>query len=226
MVLQHIAKLNSQKRIILGSQSPRRKELLQGLVGGLSSALLWFQWGNVVRCLQGVFAPGGLDVVNCLIWHCRHCIAYPSCQRTVNRYRPLHWITFDFKRAWRLRPQAMPLFRKWKSDKRMLLLKALCLRHPFLAVQGLTIQCIASTFEEQLNKSSFKTAALYAIETATHKAIEVALRCAAEVRPPQACKLLNLVGGRRPSCAKRGSSLFLVSLPNKLPPLSFKLPQL
>ncbi|GAQ89126.1 hypothetical protein KFL_004890090 [Klebsormidium nitens] len=76
MVLQHIAKLNSQKRIILGSQSPRRKELLQGL--------------------------------------------------------------------------------------------------------GLTIQCIASTFEEQLDKSSFKTAALYAIETATHKAIEVALRCASE----------------------------------------------
>jgi hypothetical protein len=32
MVLQYISKLNSQKRIILGSQSPRRKELLQGLV--------------------------------------------------------------------------------------------------------------------------------------------------------------------------------------------------
>jgi predicted house-cleaning NTP pyrophosphatase (Maf/HAM1 superfamily) len=55
-------------------------------------------------------------------------------------------------------------------------------KEPFLQyLQGLAIQCIGSTFEEQLDKSSFRTAALYAIETATHKAIEVALRCAAEV---------------------------------------------
>lgn len=40
MVLQYISKLNSQKRIILGSQSPRRKELLQGLVSLSRIALL------------------------------------------------------------------------------------------------------------------------------------------------------------------------------------------
>jgi hypothetical protein len=44
MVLQYISKLNSQKRIILGSQSPRRKELLQGLVS-LSLCSILACWG-------------------------------------------------------------------------------------------------------------------------------------------------------------------------------------
>ncbi|KAK9815313.1 hypothetical protein WJX72_001514 [[Myrmecia] bisecta] len=69
------------------------------------------------------------------------------------------------------------------ANKRILLASASPRRAELLHQIGLKFEVRPSTFEETLRKDAFATAALYAIETATHKALEVASASMASGQP-------------------------------------------
>eukprot|EP00898_Chlorokybus_atmophyticus_P006311 jgi/Chlat1/6681/Chrsp49S06167 len=72
------------------------------------------------------------------------------------------------------------------AKKRIVLASASPRRQEILRGLGLPIEVIKSTFEETLAKSAYKNGGDYAVETATHKAIDVASRTLASSRdrPP------------------------------------------
>jgi len=127
MILPLITQLNN-KRIVLASGSPRRKELLK--VIGLNKF-------EVCRAKEPCYDPPICHDSISILWGC------PQDHLSVMQH-PVMSYTMTWSAA----------------------------------------QIIVSTFEEDLPKHHFDNAAEYAVETARHKALDVARMCAAQTDKP------------------------------------------